>query len=209
MISTLLDRIRREAAQAARQEHVLRQSEARTRAIVDCAPDPFLGVSEDGTVVSWNPAAERIFGWTAEEAVGQPIRELIVSPEDYGEHEERRAVEFTRPDGEVRPSQREVELVRKGGERFIAEVTYSRVRAGDRPMLACFIQDLSDREEREREREQLDREQAAREEAEQMAGIVHGLQMLLDVALAHNRLDDMLDALLPRICEVVNAEGAV
>jgi PAS domain S-box-containing protein len=208
MISTLLDRVRREAAETARQERGLRQSEARTRAIVDSAPEPFLGISEDGTVVSWNPAAERTFGWTVEEAVGQPIRDLVVAPENHDDHRQRRDEEFARVDGEVRPSQREVELLRRDGDRFLAEVTYSRVRAGDRPMLACFIRDISDREERERERELLYREQAAREEAEQMAGIVHGLQMLLDVALAHHRLDEMLDALLPRVCEVVNAEGA-
>jgi serine phosphatase RsbU (regulator of sigma subunit)/anti-sigma regulatory factor (Ser/Thr protein kinase) len=52
------------------------------------------------------------------------------------------------------------------------------------------------------------REQAAREEAEQMATIVHGLQVLLDVALAHARLEDMLKALLPRLCEVLTAEAA-
>jgi PAS domain S-box-containing protein len=208
MISTLLDRVRNEVAHTARQEQGLRENEARTRAIVDSAPEPFLGVAEDGTVVSWNPAAGRVFGWTAEEALGQPIRDLIVAPENYDDHLQRREEEFTRVDGEVRPSKREVELLRKGGERFLAEVTYSRVRAGDRPMLACFIRDVSDREERERERAELYREQAAREEAEQMAGIVHGLQMLLDVALAHQRLDEMLEALLPRVCEVVNAEAA-
>jgi PAS domain S-box-containing protein len=208
MISTLLDRVRNEAAATARQEQGLRESEARTRAIVESAPESFLGVSEDGLIVTWNPAAERTFGWGAEEAIGQPIRELIVVPENYDDHMERREHEFTRPDGETVPSQREVELLRRDGSRFLAEVTYSRVRAGDRPMLACFIRDVSDRERREQERQELYREQAAREEAEQMAGIVHGLQMLLDVALAHHRLDEMLAALLPRVCEVVNAEGA-
>lgn len=207
MISTLLERVRREAEQAARQEQDLRESEARTRAIVESAPESFVGVEEDGTVVSWNPAAERTFGWTAEEAVGQPVRDLIVVPENFEDHRRRRAEEFARPDGSG-PTRREVELLRRDGGRFLAEITYSRVRAGDRPMLACFIRDVSDREAREREREQLYREQAAREEAEQMAGIVHGLQMLLDVALAHQRLDEMLAALLPRVCEVVDAEGA-
>jgi PAS domain S-box-containing protein len=208
LISTLLDRVRREAEQSARRDQTLRESEARTRAIVDSAPEPFLGVAEDGTVISWNPAAERTFGWTPAEAVGQPITDLIIVPENYDDHRRRRDEEFARADGEVRPSRREVELRRRDGERFLAEVTYSRVRAGERPLLACFIRDVSDRAERERERAQLYREQAAREEAEQMAGIVHGLQMLLDVALAYNRLDDMLEALLPRVCEVVNAEGA-
>jgi len=208
MISTLLDRLRNEAAASARQELVLRESEARTRAIVDSAPEPFLGVDEDGTVLSWNPAAERTFGWTAEEAIGEPIRDLVVAPEHFDDHQQRRDEEFARPDGEERASRREVELVRRDGERFLAEVTYSRVRVGDQPILACFIRDVSDREQREQEREQLHIEQTAREEAEQMAGIVHGLQMLLDVALAHHRLDEMLEALLPRVCEVVDAEGA-
>jgi PAS domain S-box-containing protein len=208
MVSTLLARLRREAAQAARQEQILRESEARTRAIVESAPNPFMVIAEDGTVVSWNPAAERVFGWAGSEALGRRVRDLIIPPEDGDAHEERRRHELERPDGEVRPSRREVELVRRGGERFLADLTVSRVRIGERSMLTCFLEDVSDRVEREREREQLYREQAAREEAEQMASIVHGLQVLLDVALAHNRLDDMLEALLPRICEVVNAEAA-
>jgi PAS domain S-box-containing protein len=208
MISTLLNRIRSEAVQAARQEQVLRENEQRTRAIVDSAPNPFMGVSEDGLVISWNPAAERVFGWSEREALGRPVRELIIPPEDGDAHDERRRHEFERTDGETRPSRREIELVRRSGERFLADVTISRVRVGDRQLLTCFLEDISDRAEREREREQLYREQAAREEAEQMASIVHGLQVLLDVALAHNRLKEMLDALLPRVCEVVNAEAA-
>jgi len=208
MISTLLDRLRREADQAARQEDILRESEARTRAIVDSAPNAFLAISEDGFVVSWNPASETMFGWSAEEATGRLLRELIVLPGDEDGHDERRRHELERPDADVRPSRREVDLRRRSGEVFRADVTVSRVRVGDRFLLACFLEDISDRERREQERQELYREQAAREEAEQMAGIVHGLQMLLDVALAHNRLNDMLDALLPRVCEVVEAEAA-
>ena len=208
MVSTLLDRLRSEAAQAARQETVLRESEARTRAIVDSAPNAFMAISDDGFVVSWNPASERVFGWSSEEAVGKTLRELILIPGDEEGHEERRRAELERSDGEYRPSRREVMLRRRDGEQFLADTTISRVRVGDRFLLACFLEDISDREHREQERQQLYREQAAREEAEQMAGIVHGLQMLLDVALAHNRLNDMLDALLPRVCEVVEAEAA-
>ncbi|MEX1142528.1 MAG: SpoIIE family protein phosphatase [Thermoleophilaceae bacterium] len=208
MVSTLLDRIRREAAHTARQDQVLRESEARTRAIVENAPDAFIAIDRDGTVLSWNPAAERMFGWSTQEALGRATETLIVAPEDAEGHQAHRRADFERASAEERPTVREVRLVRRDGTVFPAEVTVSSVRAGDRPMLACFIRDVADREEREREREQLYREQAAREEAEQMAAIVHGLQVLLDVALAHDRLDDMLEALLPRVCEVVHAEGA-
>ena|GEM_PF-966615 len=208
MVSTLLDRLRDEAAQAARQELVLRESEARTRAIVESAPNPYLAISEDGFVVSWNPAAERTFGWSADEAVGRMLRELILVPGDEDGHDERRRMEFARPDAGDRPSRREVTLRRRDGSELLADVTVSRVPVGEAYLLACFLEDISDRERREQERQELYHEQAAREEAEQMAGIVHGLQMLLDVALAHSRLDDMLDALLPRVCEVVEAEAA-
>lgn len=209
LVSTLLGRIRREAEQAARQEQVLRDSEARTRAIVDNAPDAFIAVAEDGTVLSWNPAAERMFGWSTQEALGRAADDLILAPEDGDRHELRYepALDGSDADG-VRPLTRQLELVRRDGTRFPAELTLSRVRTADRPMTACFVRDVTERVEREREREQLYREQAAREEAEQMAGIVHGMQVLLDVALAHDRLDDMLEALLPRVCEVVNADGA-
>jgi PAS domain S-box-containing protein len=208
MVSTLLSRIRREAEEAARQERGLRESESRTRAIVESAPNPFMLISEDGLVMSWNPAAERVFGWSANDAIGRSVRELIIPPDDRDAHDERRRFELERPDGETRPARRELTLMRRGGEQFLADITVSRVRVGERQLLTCFLEDISDREEREREREQLYREQAAREEAEQMASIVHGLQMLLDVALAHSRLGDMLDALLPRVCEVVSAEAA-
>ena len=90
----------------------------------------------------------------------------------------------------------------------MAEVTLSLVLVDERPILLSFIRDLTDRIEREREREQLYREQTARREAEQMSSMVHGLQMLLDAALAHGRLEQMLEALLPRLCEVLSADSA-
>ena len=84
--------------------------------------------------------------------------------------------------------------MRKGGDAMFGEVTLSLVEGEDRRILLVFVRDLSHRAEREREREQLYREQAAREEAEHMAGMVHGLQMLLDAALAHGRLEQIAGA---------------
>jgi PAS domain S-box-containing protein len=209
MISTLLNRLRLEASQAARQELVLRESEARTRAIVESAPNAYMALSEEGFVIAWNPAAREMFGWSTEEATGKTLRELgLLVPGDEDGHDERRRQLVESPDGDQSPSRAEVALRRRNGEEFLADRTVTRIRIGDRYLLVCFLEDISDRERREQERQALYREQAAREEAEQMAGIVHGLQMLLDVALAHNRLNEMLTALLPRVCEVVEAEAA-
>src|SRR5215210_237576 len=67
-------------------EEDLRKSESRNRATVDTATDAIITMTADGLIRSFNPAAERVFGYTAEEAVGQPLRMLM--PERFrGPHE--------------------------------------------------------------------------------------------------------------------------
>lgn len=55
--------------------------QARSAAIVDSSSDGIIGLSLDGTVVSWNQGAERIFGFTAIEALGKPLINLTVPAE--------------------------------------------------------------------------------------------------------------------------------
>src|SRR2546429_237971 len=55
-------------------------SRARLAAIVASSDDVIVSMTLDGLVTSWNPAAERTFGWTAAEAVGQPI--TLIVPDD-------------------------------------------------------------------------------------------------------------------------------
>src|SRR5437660_176381 len=55
-------------------------SRARLAAIVASSDDVIVSMTLDGIVTSWNPAAERTFGWTAAEAVGQPI--TLIVPDD-------------------------------------------------------------------------------------------------------------------------------
>ncbi len=56
-------------------------------AIVELSDDAIVGKTLDGVVRSWNPGAERLFGYTAEEAVGRHIT-LIIPPERHGEEDE-------------------------------------------------------------------------------------------------------------------------
>ncbi|XVU27801.1 diguanylate cyclase domain-containing protein [Actinoplanes sp. CA-054009] len=49
-------------------------------AVLDVAPVAFVGVDDTGRVVAWNPAAERLFGYTTAEALGRPVATLIVPP---------------------------------------------------------------------------------------------------------------------------------
>ncbi len=65
----------------------LGESASYLAAIVECSDDAIVSKNMDGVITSWNVAAERIFGYTAEEAVGSPIS-LIIPPDRLSEEAE-------------------------------------------------------------------------------------------------------------------------
>jgi PAS domain S-box-containing protein len=192
---------------AAARAEILQDRETRIRAIIESAPDAFLTIDDQSTVLVWNREAERMFGYTAQDAIGRHLADLILDPDQKPAHHQRRD-EALADSPDQPPRRYEREMGRRDGSRFPAEVTLQRVDGDDRPFLLVFIRDVTEREERERDREQLYREQSARQEAERMAAMVNGLQLLLDAALSHGRLEEMMAALVPRLCEVLGADIA-
>jgi PAS domain S-box-containing protein len=207
LISRMLDRLRNQQLEAAESARALRQSEARTRLVLDNSPDAFVALDRDGIIRTWNVAAERMFGWSAGEAIGKPFRALVTPPEFRGRHDERRLalVDSTDP---VATEHYEVELQRRDGRRFPAESTVTKVDVRGEILLAGFVRDVTDRRRRQEEREALMREQAARAEAERVTEMVSGMQLLVDAALAHRTLKDILSDLVTRVRGVLDADAA-
>jgi PAS domain S-box-containing protein len=121
-------------------------------AIVESTDDAVIGKTLDGIVTSWNPAAERIFGYKAEEMIGQPIAHLI-PPERQGD--------FGRILGSIRRGERvshfETERVRKDGSRVHVSLTVSPVRDPTGRIIGAskIARDVTDRKRAEAEREEL------------------------------------------------------
>jgi PAS domain S-box-containing protein len=208
LISRLLTRLRAEAIKSEQQAGELRQTEARTRLVLDSAPDAFVTLDRDGIITTWNAAAERMFGWHTIEAIGRPLRSLIVTPEYRDLHDERRR-ELVEAHGTVTGRLFELEAQRRDGSHFPAEATVSKVVVGGEVYLPGFIRDISERRRREEARVALLREQAARAEAERVAEMVSGMQLLVDAALAHRALGDIVRDLVTRVRGVLGADAAL
>src|SRR5690349_83914 len=95
---------------------------ARLRAVLDSAHDAFISMDHGGRVTAWNPAAEQLFGWTRDEAVGRPATELMIPPRLRAAHEAGMA--RVRRTGVSEMSGRRLELtaVDRNGREFPVEM---------------------------------------------------------------------------------------
>ncbi|NDJ75401.1 MAG: PAS domain S-box protein, partial [Chloroflexi bacterium] len=123
-------------------------------AIVESSQDGIIGKDLDGTILSWNAAAERIYGWSADEAIGQSIALLYPS----GRDEEFDRILATIRRGEP-ISRIETRRVRKDGEQLDIALTISPLKNADGQVIGASTI--------ERDITALKLAQAAREESEQ------------------------------------------
>lgn len=111
--------------------------EQRLAAIVECSEDAIISKDLNGTIVTWNRAAEKLFGYTAAEAIGRPVTMLI--PDDRRQEEEaildsiRRGTPVARyetlrrrKDGSVVPIALTVSPLRDSGGRIIGASKVAR-----------------------------------------------------------------------------------
>ncbi|MBI3899398.1 MAG: EAL domain-containing protein [Gammaproteobacteria bacterium] len=110
--------------------------------IVESSSDAILSQTPDGIILSWNQAAEHIYGYSAAEAVGQPIS-MLVSPECTDE--EQHFLERLRQ-GE-RILHHETECVRKDGKRIYVSLTISPIKdaVGTIRGASVIARDITDR----------------------------------------------------------------
>lgn len=105
----------------------LQISEARTRSITDSANDAILMIDHQGNVTYWNPAAERIFGYTREEVIGRNLHNQI-TPEKYRESYQKAFPEFLKSGmGAAVGKTLDLEAVRKDGTIISVQLSLSAI----------------------------------------------------------------------------------
>ena len=184
-------------------ERLAEGARAHLAAIVESSDDAIVSKSADGTIRSWNRAAERLFGHAAEEAVGQPIT-LIIPPDRIDEEDQIL--------GRLRRGERvdhfETVRVSKSGRRIHVALTISPIRDGSGVVVGAskIARDITERKAAEQAQQQtigeLKRAEEALREADRrkdefLAVLAHELRNPLApirYAIAMARKEDRSDA---------------
>jgi PAS domain S-box-containing protein len=127
-----------------RAEDAVRAREALTGAILGAALDGVITMDAQGRILEFNPAAEGIFGYSSEGAIGQDMAELIMPPALRAPH--RRALARYLETGQSVYLDTRVELtaMRCDGSEFPVEVTITRIDLPGPPTFTGFIRDITE-----------------------------------------------------------------
>ena len=142
---------------ARRTQAEIEEREALLRSILDTVPDPMIVIDERGIVQSFSAAAERLFGFTADEICGRNVSVLMPPP--YREAHDDYIRRYLRT-GERRiiGIGRLVVGQRRDGSTFPMELAVGEVRSGGRRLFTGFVRDVTERQETEARLQELQAE---------------------------------------------------
>ncbi len=143
----LLQRTRRQAA--AREAHL--------QSILDTVPEAMIVIDERGIITSFSSAAERLFGYSAQEAIGQNVKMLMPAP--YHDNHDGYIERYLKT-GERRiiGTGRVVVGQRKDGSTFPLELAVGEMRSATARFFTGFIRDITERQEAEARLQELQSE---------------------------------------------------
>jgi PAS domain S-box-containing protein len=175
----------------AAEERVAR-SEARLRGILDSAMDAIITVDDGQKVVLFNTAAEQVFGWRREEALGAPLERFIPERFRAGHADHVRRFGTTGTVTRRMGAQRIVTGVRASGEEFPIDASISQINEGGAKYYTVILRDVT---ERVRAQEALERSREDLREFAAAAGNVREQEKSRIARELHDELGQALTAL--------------
>ena len=151
----------------------------RTAALVEYSEDPIIGLTLDGLITDWNPAAERLYGYSREEALGASIA-MLVPPERRGTS--GGLLTTVRAGEAVR--QVDTQRMHKDGRRIDVSISMAPIRdaAGSIVGAAAFTRDITERRRIEHELERLNAALADQVRRDPLTGLGNRLRLEEDLA---------------------------
>ena len=131
----------------------LHERELELRSVIENANDAYIGLDQAGIVTTWNRAAEQTFGYSAAEAIGESLDDLIIPAAMAGAHRNGMQRYVTSGVSTVLGKRLELPAVRKDGSALIVEVRISALELHGQQMFSAFLHDISERKQDEARRE--------------------------------------------------------
>ncbi|MEP6609778.1 MAG: PAS domain S-box protein, partial [Burkholderiaceae bacterium] len=187
----------RDVTEVRRAERSLRASEARKSAVLQTALDAIVTIDHEGNVIDFNPAAERMFGYQREEAIGREMGELIVPPALRESH--RKGMARFLATGQEHVLNRLIELtaMRSDGSEFPTELAITALGDTKQPLFTGYLRDISERKKAD------DAVRAAQGDLERRVA-----QRTGDLLAAHGFAQALLESLQTGIV-ACNADGVL
>ena len=151
-----------------------RRSEVHYRDLIDTASDAIISIDDKKRVLLWNQGAEKMLGYTPNEAAGRLVADLVM-PEGFGErlNEELQALQ-----GEIRSpfaaKGLEIEMLRKDGTTFPSETALSMRRIGASWIATLVVRDITERKRSVEESQTLLAD--VQWEKERLSALINGIQ---------------------------------
>jgi two-component system sensor kinase FixL len=124
-------------------EEALRMRESHLRSILDTVPDAMIVINGYGIIQFFSTAAERLFGYTEEEAIGKNVSELMPQP-DQGRHDGYLARYRSSGERHIIGIGRIVTGKRRDGTTFPMHLSIGEMHSGGEPYFTGFVRDLTE-----------------------------------------------------------------
>ena len=173
------------AIERSRAEAEIRASAGQLKAIIDTSLDAVITMDGTGAIRSWSPQAERVFGWSAPEAIGRKLSATIVPPSYRDAHERGLAHLLATGEGPVLNRRLELTGVHRDGREIPVELAITRVEQASGWLFSAFVRDISERKLLETQLRQAQKMEAVGRLA---GGIAHDFNNVLTAIFGYTEL---------------------
>ena len=139
----------RDSSERVEAEKAIQDGAARLQAVLDHVVDGIITINSKGIIQSFNPAAEKIFAYSANEVIGHNINMLMPSPHRE-DHDSYLAAYHKTGQAHIIGIGREVEGVRKDGSLFPMDLAVSEVKLDGKILYTGIVRDITERKQMEK-----------------------------------------------------------
>lgn len=170
-------------------ERALKESEEKLRGITSSMPDAVITIDSEGTITFWNKSAEKIFGYTEEEVLGQNMHDLV-APERFHEQIFKGMDKFkVTGEGDIIGQTLLLPGLKKDGTEFMGDHSFSAAKIKGKWHATAIVRDVTERLKME---EEMLKAQKLESVGVLAGGIAHDFNNILTAILGNTNLATIL-----------------